>query len=276
MSSQPVWPNEEPPTQRYYQPVPPPQPARDQRNLTPPPPPPAPPSQSPQPVPPSPKKRSGFRTGCMALVFLAIVVVIIAIANGGGSGSSSGSGGNPAAPAQSSQVPTPPKTYTGTGDDVVSISKPSGPAIVVFECPHCSENTILQSDGAESLLVNTIGPYSGKRWIDVRDGSNTSKLTVKATGSWKITVGGLDLATHANGPVSGHGDDVIVLAGSTSTATVTNKNGSGNFIVENISDSSGTNLPINTIGGYSGTVPLQAPSLVQVTSDGDWTITPKP
>ncbi len=33
--------------------------------------------------------------------------------------------------------------------------------------------------------------------------------------------------------------------------------------------------PINEIGSYSGTVPLQGPALVEVQSSGSWTITPQ-
>ena len=33
-------------------------------------------------------------------------------------------------------------------------------------------------------------------------------------------------------------------------------------------------LAVNEIGAYTGTVRLEGPSVVQVTADGDWTITP--
>jgi hypothetical protein len=35
-----------------------------------------------------------------------------------------------------------------------------------------------------------------------------------------------------------------------------------------------SDLAVNTIGSYSGTVPLHAPSLVQIKSNGDWTVIP--
>ena len=135
----------------------------------------------------------------------------------------------------------------------------------------------MERDGGESLLVNTIGSYTGKRWIDASSGSTTGRLTIKATGSWKVTIGGPDQARSASGPVSGKGDDVIALGGDTTTAALTNK-GKGNFIVQSVpTDGSlfGGDLAVNEIGSYTGTVPLTAPTLVQVTSDGSWTITPK-
>ncbi|WP_433781050.1 hypothetical protein ACQPX6_15360 [Actinomycetospora sp. CA-101289] len=134
---------------------------------------------------------------------------------------------------------------------------------------------MLKSNGGERLLVNTIGSYEGKRWIDVRDGGSTTQLTVEASGSWTITVGGLDQATRATGAVSGDGDDVVLMSGSTSVASVTNS-GSSNFAVHVLSGSSSSiDLAVNEIGSYSGTIPLAAPALVEVTSSGEWTITPR-
>jgi hypothetical protein len=78
-----------------------------------------------------------------------------------------------------------PTVYTGRGDDVVSITKDPGPAILQFECLKCTSNTIVRSDGRDSLLVNTIGNYSGRQLIDIQDGSTTTTVTVKATGTWR-------------------------------------------------------------------------------------------
>lgn len=187
-----------------------------------------------------------------------------------------GSSGN-AAPIAPTAPAFVPKTYSGKGDDVVTIDKPAAVAIMTFSCPKCSGNVIVQSDGAETLLVNTIGSYSGKRWIDASSGSTTSRLTIQAGGSWKVTIGGPDQARSAGGPVSGKGDDVIALSGDSTTAAITNK-GQGNFIVQSVPTEGslfGSDLAVNEIGSYTGTVPLETPTLVQVTSEGSWTITPK-
>jgi hypothetical protein len=178
-------------------------------------------------------------------------------------------------PTTTTPPPSPPSVIHGRGDDVVPVTR-TGPKIVTFECPRCNSNTVLLSDGAESLLVNAIGPYSGKRWMDMANGSVTSQLTIKANSSWTLTIGGLESATHVSGPVGGHGDDVIVDTGSASSAAITNKGGQGNFVVEVISESTGSSdLTVNTIGGYSGTNPLSLPGIIQVTSDGSWSITPR-
>jgi hypothetical protein len=172
-------------------------------------------------------------------------------------------------------APTIPlRTYSGTGDDVVRLDKPSGIAVVSFSCPACTSNTSVTTDGADVSLVNVIGSYTGKRWLDESANSLTTQLTIKAHGRWTLTVGGLDQARRVNGAVSGNDDHVFLLDGSTTTAAVTNRADS-NFVVHNIDTSGEIDLLINEIGSYTGTVPLRAPSIVEVQSSGSWTLTPR-
>lgn len=258
----------------------PPYPQQDPRYGGQPPQPPYPPQAYPSPPAPKAKKRRKW-----PWILLAVLVLLILISSISGRGNPAPTVGGttlaspagPAAPAPPASAPTAsaPTNYTGKGDDVVKITKDSGPAIVTFDCASCSGNTVLQSDGADLLLVNTIGAYSGRRLIDAMDGSTTSTLTVKATGSWKITVAsGLASAKKGDTSVSGHGDDVAVLTGSISKAAITNKGGQSNFVVQAYSSGGGLpDLAVNTIGGYSGTVPVQGPVALAITSTGDWTIT---
>jgi hypothetical protein len=174
-------------------------------------------------------------------------------------------------------VAASPKVYKGKGDDVVSIQKPSDdePAIVLFECPRCQGNTVVKTNGADSLLVNSIGKYSGSHLIDIRVGSVTSQVTINATGSWTLTVSGLDKAMRVAGQaVQGSGDSVLYVSGTTSTAAISNT-GTENFIV-NVYPARGgySDLAVNTIGGYKGVVPLEAPSIVQIISSGSWFLAP--
>jgi hypothetical protein len=180
---------------------------------------------------------------------------------------------------QVAATPPAPKVYEGTGDDVVTIQKPyeSASAIVKFECPTCTHYLSVRSNGADSLLVSDIGAYSGSHLIDTAKGSVTSELTITANAAWKVTVGYLDMATQqiAGQPVGGTGDTVVHLLGSTYKAAITNF-GESNFTIKTFPEDGGNaNLAVNTIGSYKGTVPLVAPSYVQVGSKGNWTITPQ-
>jgi hypothetical protein len=242
---------------------------------------PAPPGRQLPPMPPAaaPKKRRKWPWIVLAVVVL-LGLVIATSSKGGGAppatnGSTPSAAAAPAAPApRAAQAASAPTNYAGKGDDVVTIAKDSGPAIVTFECARCSGNTVLQSDGADALLVNTIGSYSGRHLIDPSDGSVTSTLTVKATGSWKITVAsGLASATRADTSVSGHGDDVAVLTGDVRKAAITNKGGNSNFVVRAYDGSGIPDLAVNVIGGYSGTVPINGPVVLAISSTGNWTVT---
>jgi hypothetical protein len=175
-------------------------------------------------------------------------------------------------PPPATPPPTTPKTYTGSGDNVLTIEKPNDrAAIVAFSCPSCTGNTAVETNGYESLIVNEIGSYSGRHLIDSRGGSITTELTITATSAWTVTVSGTD---HARTELSGHGDEVILVGGTGRKAAISNV-GDSNFIVEVYPlDGGSSDLAVNTIGSYKGTVPLDAPALVQITSNGDWTVTP--
>lgn len=180
------------------------------------------------------------------------------------------------APETTTSAPAPVTTRHGHGDDVVTIPSYTGPRVVKFSCPSCSDNVIVQTDGAEGGIVNTIGSYTGSHWIDLKDGSTTTRVTIQAHGSWTLTVGGLDLAKQANGAVSGTGDEAILDQGSGSSAVIENHGGQSNFIVQYASmDTGDMGSAVNEIGGYSGTVELPMPSAIQVQSDGRWSITPQ-
>jgi hypothetical protein len=169
-----------------------------------------------------------------------------------------------------------PRTFKGRGDDVVDIPATTELGVVVFDC-RCSGNTVLKSDGPEGLMVNEIGAYKGKRWINIGDGAQTTEFEIEASGRWTLTVGSVDqLARQApSGKATGKGDDVVVLGGSAVKAHITHTKGESNFVVEAYSLETGKGgLLVNEIGGYSGTRPLSEPALVQITADGNWSITP--
>ncbi|HTK63697.1 MAG TPA: hypothetical protein VL595_15025 [Pseudonocardia sp.] len=172
---------------------------------------------------------------------------------------------------------SPPTFYSGRGNASVTITKDPGPAIVQFECDKCTGNTVLKSNGPESVLVNTVGSYSGRRPIDLQEGSSTTTINVGASSDWRMTVSsglGAARASVEGAPLTGQGDDVVIMNGSATKAHVTNTGASG-FIVYVVPVQSATvSLAVNTVGAYDGTVALSAPAVVIVQSTGAWTITP--
>ena len=173
----------------------------------------------------------------------------------------------PAAPVATPKAvvttPAPPpapkvatQTFTGVGDDIKTASLSGAPGVVTFQCDGCSRNTILKTNGRESLLVNTIGDYVGTHLVDVADGSVTSEFEITAVGSWMLTVADLSTIPPMTGPASGHGDGVVFLVSKATKAAITNV-GERNFVVKGYGGSR-SELAVNTIGSYSGTVKLTA------------------
>src|SRR3546814_7249202 len=69
---------------------------------------------------------------------------------------------------------------TGAGDSVLDVNIATT-AIVTFSCPTCSSNTVLTTNGPESLLVNEIGPYTGTRLLNTSEGSITTRRSEEHT-----------------------------------------------------------------------------------------------
>lgn len=234
-----------------------------------------------QPMPVVPKRKRKKWPWSVAAVAVLLVIVI-------------NTSGRPAAPATvlgehapdsvravpadtvdpAPSPPAAPISYEGQGDEVLNLEKPVGVAVLDFACLQCSGNTVLKTDGREALLVNEIGGYAGRHLIDVADTARTSRLSITANGSWKVTVTpGLSAVRIIDGTrISGTGDDVVAVNGATARALVKNR-GESNFAVWIVGEDT-TELAVNEIGSYEGTVALRAPAVAIVTSSGDWSIAP--
>jgi TM2 domain-containing membrane protein YozV len=164
------------------------------------------------------------------------------------------------------------QTLTGKGDDIKTVDLKGLPAVVTFTCSACSGNTVLETNGAEMLLVNTVGGYTGSHLVDTSTGSPTTEFSISADAAWTLKVEDVDSVPTAAGKAGGHGDKVLYWDAPGTKAAITNK-GEGNFVVEGF----GSEIPelaVNKVGAYSGTVQL-TPGFVQIKSDGNWTITAK-
>jgi hypothetical protein len=177
-------------------------------------------------------------------------------------------------------TPTPvpsPLEFTGSGDQIVEVDKGDWPGTI-----HCvyngGSNFVVINHDADGntidLLVNTIGKYEGTRILDGREGDHTTRLEVKASGDWAITI--YPLAPEyvrtmtVPGTYSSTGDDVVVLTGGTPDLATFDHQGTSNFVV--MAYGTGVDLLVNEIGNYHGQVIIPKDTvLFEVRADGTWT-----
>lgn len=176
-------------------------------------------------------------------------------------------------PAAPSSVAFATVTKSGTGDDVVKLPVDQ-PLVADISCPACQGNFSVKTDGTgtdDSLPVNTIGAYTGRHIVGAQNGSTIATWTISADSAWTITLSDLSVLKRYSGEASGTGDDAFWVTGTPTAAAITNQ-GKGNFVVE--SYGADDPLAVNEIGNYTGTVPIAA-GVIQITSDGSWTLTPQ-
>lgn len=124
------------------------------------------------------------------------------------------------------------------------------------------------------LLVNRIGSYSGIRPIDFFDYEHTSRFEITAEGPWRIEILPLTSARSLSvpGKLSGSGDDVILLRGSTPDIATISHEGDSNFAVTAYG-TWGPDLLVNEIGSYNGKVIVSGDAMVmEIVADGNWSV----
>lgn len=174
------------------------------------------------------------------------------------------------------------ETHSGTGDDVVEISKPSDglPALLMVsgnrEGRHFAVIARDESGSRLGALVNTTEPYIGIVPIDLPPTSSSSLLEVSATGSWQIQIYPIGAAQQVTvpGTFEGEGDNVLWIEGDPSRATIQGNADSRHFAVIAY-DGNGTPLgaQVNTTDPYAGTVIIPGQTLLlQVSAVGSWSI----
>ena len=170
--------------------------------------------------------------------------------------------------------------YSGSGDDVIKIAKPSGKQTqqAVASFTHSGESNFIvwalnkklkQTD----LLVNTIGAYAGTVPLDLAHGSATYRLEIKADGDWTVTIKPLSSVRRFTGKVAGSGDDVLSYRGGARVATITH-DGESNFVVWAYYAKS-TALLVNEIGPYRGKSALSGNAILEIGADGAWSVVTK-
>lgn len=174
------------------------------------------------------------------------------------------------------------ETYSGNGDDVVRIEKPSAdrPALLVIQGNqqgrHFAVIGYTASRERTGVLVNTTDPYSGIVPLDLPPTENTALLEVSATGPWSIDVYPIGAAQQVEVPGSfdGEGDRVLWIDGEPSTADISGNRAGRHFAVIAYGRyGNGQGVLVNTTNSYDGTVLLPRDVLLlEVTGTGSWTI----
>ncbi len=118
------------------------------------------------------------------------------------------------------------------------------------------------------LLVNEIGSYSGT--VLIPDGA--ASLEIGADGAWRAEVKPIIAAEQWDGTFTRQGDDVVFYTGDSGVADITHA-GESNFAIFSYPLDGGRELLVNEIGAYTGSVRFPGPALLQVSADGEWSIT---
>jgi hypothetical protein len=180
--------------------------------------------------------------------------------------------------------------YSGTGDDVLDIQKPAGPALVWISGNAGSNYFGVTSYGPgysgqytlQELLANETEPYEGIRLIDYWQGFSqqqpqTTRIEVKATGVWSIEIRSLTTARTVGTPgqIQGSGDDVIRVTGNPNKAHIVGNAASRYFgVTAYYGPTDIYDLLANETDPYEGTVMFSRAnaSILEVQAHGPWSI----
>ena len=91
------------------------------------------------------------------------------------------------APPAPREVPT--ETHTGKGNSEFQTSWPADQlGFFTFDCPKCSSNVIIDTDGGDHGLVNAIGAYHGTTWFNTYRDHPVKRISVSANAAWTATI----------------------------------------------------------------------------------------
>lgn len=178
------------------------------------------------------------------------------------------------APPAPSEVPT--ETHTGKGSGEFQTSWPADQlGFFRFDCPKCSANVIIDTDGGEYGLVNAIGPYKGTTWLNTYPDRPTKHVTIHATAAWTATITdyrALPVAA-AGQPSSGKGDAVLRIPAGIAKVKFSAKT-RGNIGLWIHSDDD-RDLLLNQIGDVDVERDVRGPAYLRVDGyEASWTLTP--
>jgi hypothetical protein len=217
----------------------------------------------------------------LRLACLLVVVLASACAPATGFGTIVGASTSAEVPTPTSSaapVPrdVPAETHTGKGEGQFAVSWPPDQlGFFTFDCPKCSGNVIISTDGGEFGLVNAIGAYQGTTWLNTEPDRPTTKVTVLADAAWTATIAdyrSLPVAS-PGATASGKGDAVLRVPEGITRVKFTAKT-RGNIALwvrsEDLRD-----LLLNQVGDVEVERPVRGPALLRVDGyEAGWTLTP--
>jgi hypothetical protein len=172
----------------------------------------------------------------------------------------------------------PPETHTGTDSGEFATTWPADQVgFFTFECPKCTSNVIVGTDGGEHGLVNAIGAYKGTKWMNTDPARPAKRVTVHANAPWTATIADYrSVATaEAGQETSGKGDAVLRLPEGVARIGFTAKT-RGNVALWVMSVSGeDRDLILNQIGDIEVERDVRGPAYLQVEGyEASWTLTP--
>lgn len=173
-------------------------------------------------------------------------------------------------------APAPVSRYAGSGDETVEIDKPDGPdRLAILTADHKGGGTFsvvaLDRDlNRSALLVHATGGYTGTTLLDPMAGDPTTALQITADGPWQLEIASVDELRSFDSSVAGAGDDVVRYTGATTSAAVGHRGGTRIAVWAN---TDGREPLVDRIGDYDGAVSLPGSSVLEIRSDGRWSIT---
>ena len=166
-------------------------------------------------------------------------------------------------------------TYTGTGDDVITLEPFEGVWVMTItgndQAAHFAVKGYDAGGNYTDLFVNTTEPYCG---TTIDPYFETETLEVSATGTWKVEIRSIfEMDTIAQGETySGNGDAILLATSFGKTARIVGNPNSNHFAVKSYGDT--YELLVNTTDPYEGTVMLKGnPTVLAITAESDWSIT---
>lgn len=178
------------------------------------------------------------------------------------------------APAVPRDVPT--ETHTGTESGEFQTSWPADQlGFVTFECPKCTSNVIVDTDGGEHGLVNAIGAYKGTTWMNTEPDRPVKRVTVHTDAPWTATI-----SDHRSVPTAetgkeaaGKGDAVLKLPAGVTRIRFTAK--TRGYVALWVMSPQDHDLILNQIGDLQVERDVHGPAYLQVEGyEASWTLTP--